>query len=112
VISLVCRACFESGRDADVLVRAKEDGTLVYLDAQSVHGGRFALLGALVVEIVPDGEVLVPGDGRAHEAQVSGLQRYQSHLLRHELPSKRPPSQAVTRSTGARKRTARGLGGE
>jgi hypothetical protein len=67
-------------------------------------GGRFALWGSLVVEVVPDGEVLVEGDGRAHAAQVVGLQRYQSHLARHELPSKRPPSQEVTRNTGARRR--------
>lgn len=97
MIDLVCKACHAAGRESDVLVRATENGTLVYLDAQSVHGGRFALLGALVVEIVPDGEVLVPGDGRAHAAQVTGLQRYQSHLVRHEMPSKRPPSQELTR---------------
>lgn len=104
MIDLVCRSCYDAGREADVLVRAKEDGTLVYLDKQSVHGGRFALLGALVVEVVPDGEPLVDGDGKAHEAQVAGLQRYQSHLVRHEAPSKRPPSQNITRPDARRRR--------
>lgn len=104
MIDLCCKSCHKAGRESDVLVRAQEDGTLVYLDAQSVHGGRFALLGALAVEVVPDGEVLVTGDGRAHAHQVDGLPRYQSHLLRHAPPSKRPPSQDVTRNTGARKR--------
>lgn len=97
MIDLVCKSCSSAGRECDVLVRAQEDGTLVYLDRDSVHGGRFALLGALAVEVVPDGEPLVAGDGRAHEAQVRGLPRYQSHLVRHALPSKRPPSQEVTR---------------
>ncbi len=97
MIDVVCKSCNSAGRECDLLVRAQENGTLVYLDAQSVHGGRFALLGALVVEIVPDGEVLVPGDGRAHEKQAAGLQRYQSHLLRHSAPSLRPPSQELTK---------------
>lgn len=111
MIDLVCKSCHSAGKPCDVLVRAQEDGTLVYLDAQSVHGGRYALLGALVVEVVPDGEVLVPGDGRAHEADVVGLQRFQSHLLQHQSPSKRPASQDVTRNTGSRKRTLRGIRG-
>lgn len=96
MISLVCRECHDAGRESGVLVRAMADGTLVYLDDQSVHGGRFVLQGSLAVEVVANGEPVVFGDGKTHADMVEGLPRYQSHLARHQPPSKRPPSQEVT----------------
>lgn len=95
----ICKLCRE-----DVLPRANECCEVFVLDAEparpardAADRGRFALSGQLAWEIVPDGEVLVAGDGRMHEAQATGLQRYNLHALKHAPPSKRPPSQELTR---------------
>lgn len=102
----ICKLCHE-----DVLARADQCGDVFVLDKQPARPaedpkdrGRYALAGKLAWTVVPDGEVLVAGDGRMHEAEAFGLQRYHLHALKHAPPSKRPPSQEVTRDTGARKR--------
>jgi hypothetical protein len=102
----ICKLCL-----ADVQPLADQCGNVFVLDKQPARPaedpkdrGRYVLTGSLVWTVVADGEVLVEGDGRMHEAEAFGLQRFNLHALRHAPPSKRPPSQEVTRDTGARKR--------
>lgn len=109
---VICKLCHE-----DVFPRATEDGRVVVLDGQPAlpadspaDRGRWALTGRLAWEVVPDGEVLVAGDGRMHEAEAIGLQRFHAHARKHAAPSRRPPSQEVTRGTGPRRRTGKGFG--